>query len=155
MARAKKQIKSDDFKGAKTFAEISATGEAEVDVSQIEVVPLESAAAVIEDEAFMNEVVEIMIDADEDPNAPVFLQTGHNGIDQYIQRGVPQRIKRKFLYSLVAAKRTQFACAFGKDNGGNEFNRMQGRTNTTHRLNVLDDTPKGRAAFARWMQSPA
>jgi hypothetical protein len=138
--------------GARTEIDIAARGEVEVTHSRIEV---ETSMAAVEDEAFMNEIVTIQVEQDDDPNAPTFIHSGHNGIDQYIQRGVPQKIKLKFLYSLLAAKRTQFACAFGKDNSGNEFNRMAGRTNTTHRVNVINATPKMRDAIVKWMSMPA
>jgi hypothetical protein len=57
----------------------------------------------------------------------VFVYLGHNGVSQYVKRGEPQTIKRKFLYSALAAKTVKFACAFGKDNSGNEFNRLNPR----------------------------
>lgn len=156
MARAAKaEIRTEDLSGAQTEASITPTGKAEVEHRRIEVIPETKAAAKIEDEIFMNEFVTIMLESDDDPNAPLFVHSGNGGVDQFIQRGVPQRIKRKFLYSLIAAKRTQFACSFGKDHSGNEFNRLAGRTNTTHRLSVLEDTPKGREAVVRWMQQPA
>ena len=91
------------------------------------------AAKKIAEEAFMNEYVVILIEADEDPDAATFVPSGHNGISQYIQRGVPQKIKRKFLYSLLAAKKTAQASQFGKDGSGKEFNRLTGRTSTTRR----------------------
>lgn len=154
-AARKAQVRTDDLSGARTEASIAATGAAEAQISRIEVIPEAMFREKAEDEAFMNEYIVIQIEASEDPNAPTFIQSGHNGIDQYIQRGIPQKIKRKFLYSLVAGKRTQFACSFGKDGSGNEFNRLPGRTNTTHRLSIIEDTQRGRDAFVRWMQQPA
>lgn len=149
------QIRSEDFSGAKSEVEISAAGDMTIEHKQIEVIPAAKARAKMAEEAFMNEYVTIMIEADENPDAPTFLEAGHNGIPQYVQRGIPQKIRRKYLYSLIAGKRTQFASAFGKDGSGKEFNRLTGRTSTTHRISVLDDTPQGRAAFAQWMSAPS
>lgn len=149
------QITSDDLSGARSQYDISATGDAEVAESEIEVVPESKMMSKAAEESFMNEEVTILIEEDDNPDAPVFVHSGHQGRDQYIQRGVPQRIKRRFLYSLIAAKKTAQACSFGKDNSGNPFNRLNGRTNTTHRISVIDDTPQGRAKFAEWMQQPA
>jgi len=149
------QIRSDDFAGAKTEASISATGKAAVTHSTIEVIPEAKAARKAADEAFMNEYVVVMIEQDDNPDAPIFLQSGHNGVDQYIQRGIPQKIKRRFLYSLIAAKKTVRASQFGKDGSGREYNRLTGRTSTTHRISLLEDSTEGRKKFAEWMQAPA
>ncbi len=148
------KVRSEDFAGARTEANISVTGKAEVSHRQIETIPEAKAAAKIAEEAFMNEYVVVLIEQDDDPDAPVFLQSGHNGTDQYIQRGVPQKIRRKFLYSLIAGKKTAQASQYGKDGSGKEYNRLSGRTSTTHRIALIEDTTEGRKAFATWMQMP-
>lgn len=150
--RARAKIRSDDLDGAKTEINISTTGPTTATARQIEVIPETKVAKKAAEEAFMNEYVVVLIEPDDDPDAPVFLQSGHNGVDQYIQRGVPQRIKRRFLYSLIAGKKTQQASSFGKDGSGKEFNRLTGRTSTTHRIALIEDTTEGRKAFAQWMQ---
>lgn len=150
---AKAQITTDDLQagaGERTLPEIN--GGSVIDLDQIEVVDPRHMLSLAEQEKFMNEKVLIQIEADEDPNSPVFIYSGHQGVTQYIKRGEPQLIKRKYLYSLIAAKRTQFASAFGKDQAGNEFNRLSARTNTTYRISILDDTPKGRKEYQAWMQ---
>jgi hypothetical protein len=152
VGKPKAAVSTDDFSGARADVSISGAGKAEVERSQIEVVPSMIAA---EDEAFMNEYVVIQLEQDDDPHAPLFVHSGHNGIDQYIQRGVQQKIRLKFLYSLLAAKRTQYACTFGKDNSGNEYNKLGGRTNTTHRVSVIEATPRMRDAIVKWMSLPA
>ena len=121
----------------------------------IEIVPANMAQSKAEEAKFMEEFVVINIQADDDPNAAEFLYSGHNGINQWIHRGTDQRIRRKYLYSLLSGKKTQYACSFGKDNSGNEFNRMSAKSNTTYRLNVVQDTPRGMKAFAEWMRNPA
>ena len=103
--------------------------------------------AKIAEAAFMNELVEIFIEEDDSPTAPLFVHSAHNGITQYIKRGVAQTIKRKFLYSLLTAKHTAFACSYGMAEGG-ENNKLTPKARTTHRLYVnRDDNPKGR----QWM----
>jgi len=153
--RVRAKIRSDDLDGAKSEVNISAKGPLEVERRSIEVIPEAAFKGKAEDEAFMNEIVTVLIEAEENPDAPTFIQTGHNGIDQYIQRGIPQKIKRRFLYSLIAGKRSQFASNFGKDGSGKEFNKLTGRTSTTHRIALIDDTQRGRQKFAEWMQLPA
>lgn len=146
------KIRSDDLAGAKSETNISVTGPTTAETKRIEVIPESKAARKAAEEAFMNEYVTIMIEPDDNPDAPIFLQSGHNGVDQYIQRGVEQRIKRRFLYSLIAGKRTQQSSQFGKDGSGKEFNRLTGRTSTTHRIVLIEDSIEGRKAFAQWMQ---
>lgn len=146
---------SDDFAGARTEADISATGKAEVAHRQIEVIPEQRMRDKAADEAFMNQIVVIQVDSSDDPDEAVFIPTGHNGVEQYIQRGVPQAIKLRFLHSLIAGKVVAQASSFGKDGSGKEFNRLTGRTSTTHRYQVLEATPEIRKRIAEWSQQPA
>lgn len=125
--------------------------DAGVDVSDIDIVPASKMHSKAQEAKFMEEKVLIEIESDDDPNAPEFISTGHNGVSQYIRRGIPQAIKRKFLYSLLAAKRVKFACAFGKSSDGNEFNRLNPSGQTTHRVRLIrDDNPMG---GSKWVQS--
>lgn len=145
---------SDDETGRITRGEISTTGEAEYTPGEIEVIPAKNMAAVMEDEKFMNEFVIVEIDLDEEPNSAIFIPVGHQGVMQYIKRGEPQRIRRKFLYSLIQGKRTSFNCSFGKDANGEAFNRLPGTQRTTFRIQLHEDTPVGRKKFIEWSQMP-
>ena len=118
--------------------------EAGIDVDDIEIVTEVKARDKIAEARFMEEKVVIEIEADDDPNAPEFIYTGHQGVTQYIMRGKPQAIKRKYLYSLLAAKTVKMAAAFGKDGNGNEFNRLTPSGRMTHRVRLIrDDNPLG------------
>jgi hypothetical protein len=129
--------------------DISTTGDAEAITPVIDVVQPHQMKSKAEQEAFMNELVEIEIDHDDEPNAPQFIYCGHGGTPQYVERGKPQVIKRRFLYALLAAKKKQFSCSFGKDGDGKEYNRLPGRSRPTHNLHVRrDDNPHGRQWFA-------
>lgn len=150
---AKGKIHTDDLmRAAEERTPPELDGGHVINLDDIEVIHPARMRSLAAQEAFMNEKVVVMIEADEDPNSPMFIYTGHQGITQYIKRGTAQAIKRKFLYSLVAAKRTQMACTFGKNPDGSEFNRLVGRTNTTYRLNVIQDSPEGLKEFQVWMQ---
>ena len=107
------------------------------------------------EQAFMNQLVTVQIEATEDPDEPVWVHSGNGGTDQYLQRGVPQTIKLLFLYSLIAAKKTALTSSFGKDGSGKEFNKLVGRTSTTHRFSVIEASPEARKKIAEWMQMPA
>ena len=138
MARPKSIISTDDVE-IRTLPEV---GDEELAASSSM-----SKAAV---EKFMNEKVVIEIEASDDPNAEVFVHSGSNGRAQYIKRGEPQAIKRKYLYSLLAAQKVGFGCAFGRDANGNEYNRLSPSSSTTHRVRLIrDDNPAG---GMKWVQ---
>lgn len=141
---------SDDVDPAQQRIEISTSGPATFDKSDIEAVDPARMRSLAEDEKFMNELVEIEVEAGDDPNEPLFVHSGHNGDPQYIQRGVPQTIKRRFLYSLIAAKTAQLVCSFGKGQDGKEFNRLAGPKKGTHRVTLRRDSERGRDAFNLW-----
>lgn len=126
--------------------------EAGIEADDIEVVPAKDMVSMAQMEKFMNDKVIVEVEADpEDENAPVFVYVGHNGVAQYIKRGEPQTIKRRFLYSALVSKRVKMACAFGKDGGGNEFNRLTPNAAMTHRIHLVqDNNPLG---GMKWVQS--
>ena len=96
-------------------------------------------------EAFMNEKIVVQIEGDaHNEHAPLFVQFGHNGISQYVKVGDEQVIKRKFLYSGLAAQVVRINCAFGKGSSGGEFNNVTPTASLTHRIRLVrDDNPQG------------
>lgn len=139
MARPKSIISTSDVE-IRTLPEVGSDEEIVTSSSM-------SKAAV---EKFMNEKVVIEIEASDDPNAEVFVHSGNNGRAQYIKRGEPQSVKRKYLYSLLAAQKVGFGCAFGRDANGNEYNRLSPSSSTTHRVRLIrDDNPLG---GMKWIQ---
>jgi hypothetical protein len=124
--------------------------EAGFDASDIQVVSANQMRDKAAEAKFMEEKVEIMIEAGNGPNDPEFVHSGHQGVTQYVRRGVVQPVKRKFLYSLLAANSVKFACAFGKDGSGNEFNRLSGSGQRAHRVSLVSDkNPQG---GMKWVQ---
>jgi hypothetical protein len=127
-----------------------------IEIDDIEIVPAYQAINAAQEAVFMNDKVVVEIEADDDPDAPEFLYTAHQGVTQYIKRGEPQTIKRKYLYSLIAAKRVKVACAFGRTNEGNEFNRVTPSAQTTHRVRLMrDDNPLGGMKWFQKMMASA
>lgn len=127
--------------------------DAGVDLSDIQIVSADKMRDKASEAKFMEEKVEIEIEAGDGPNDPVFVHSGHQGVSQYIKRGVVQTVKRKYLYSLLAANSVKFACAFGKDGSGNEFNRMSGSGQRAHRVRLISDkNPEG---GMKWVQEVA
>lgn len=122
-----------------------------IGVEDIEIVAADHLMSKAENAKFMEEKVLIEIEAGDDPNEPLFVYLGHNGVTQYVKRGEAQAVKRKFLYSALAAKRVKMACAFGKDGNGNEFNRLTPSASTTHRVRLIkDNNPNG---GMKWFQA--
>ena len=148
----KNMLGPDDVDPANNQISISTSGLAEITRMPIEPVDPANMLDMAENEMYMNEIVEIMIEASEDPNAPLFVHSGHNGSTQFIERGKPQKIKRKYLYSMVVSKVARLVCAFGKDaNTGQEYNRLTGPSLNTHRVVILNDSARGRADYKIWM----
>ena len=117
------------------------------EVSGIEVVNPVHFEETAAQEAFMNEKVTVHIESGDGENEPLFVQTGHNGDTQYVMRGKDQKIKRRFIYSLMIAKKVNLVSSFGKDANGKEFNRLAGPSRNTHRFYIVDDTTRGRQWF--------
>lgn len=60
-------------------------------------------------EAFMNEPVTIIVNPATDPDEPRLVQVGVNGVNQFLPRGEPMTVKRKYVEVLARAKRTNFS----------------------------------------------
>lgn len=119
--------------------------------SDLDVVGERDAQHAAAEAKFFEDKVEIIIEMDDSPDAPLFVMLGHNGVSQYVKRGEPQVVKRKFLYAAFAAKTLRYACAFGKDNSNTEFNRLSPSVSMQYRVQLLrDDNPQG---GPRWLRS--
>ena len=151
MGRRKSIISTDDLEAGFDIGRApEELREAGIDISDIDIVPAHKMRSKAQEAKFMEEKVVIEIEGDDDPNSPVFVYSGHNGVVQYVERGKPQAIRRKYLYSMLAAKQIKFACAYGKDGSGNEFNRLSPSGRTTHRVRLIrDDNPLG---GSKWVQ---
>lgn len=159
MPRKLPQATSGDFKAQQTAISETAGKEApelrqtEFHRCDLDIVSERDVDYAAKEAAFFEEKVEILIEMDDHPDAPIFVPLGHNGTTQYVKRGEPQVVKRKFLYSAFAAKTLRYACAFGKENSGQEFNRLSPSVSTQYRVQLLrDDNPQG---GPRWLRSVA
>lgn len=150
--KRRSMIDSDDVQqGADIGRAPEELREGGVELEDIEIVPEHKMRSKAQEAKFMNELVTVEIEGDDEPNSPVFICSGHNGVMQYIERSKPQSIKRRYLYSLLAAKRINFASAFGKDGSGNEFNRLKGSARSSHRIRLIED--KNPEAGMKWFQT--
>lgn len=144
---------TDDIEARTQIPELNEAG---FDPADIQIVSAKDFMSKAQEAKFMEEKVQIEIEADDKPNSPVFVYLGHNGISQYVHRGQVQTVKRKFLYSALAAKAVKLSCEFGRDNAGNEFNRLNPSVSTTHRVRLIrDDNPQGGMPWVRKVMQDA
>jgi hypothetical protein len=116
----------------------------------IQVVAADRLETKAREEKFMNERVVIRIEEGTQATDPVWVELGHNGVNQFVKRGTDQTVKRKFLYSALMAKRVTMNCTFGKDGSGNEFNRLTPAVSTCYRAMLVEDpNPQG---GPKWVQ---
>jgi len=65
-------------------------------------------AKLISDEAFMNEMVTVMVHESTDPNQPPHIILNVNGTNMPVVRGFPTIMKRKYLEVLARMKETRY-----------------------------------------------
>lgn len=152
MPRVKSLISTSDVEAVNratdSVPELNVGGHNASDIQIVQPDRMEAKAA---DEKFMNERIVIHIEPGDQPGDPVFVELGHNGINQFVKRGEDQSVKRKFLYSALMAKRVSVNCSFGKDNSGNEFNRLTPSVSTTYRAHLVSD-PNLERGGPKWVQ---
>ena len=125
------------------------------DDTSMEIVQMTDFQKAIEDEAFMNEIVTVLVAATVDENAPSHVVLGVNGMNQPIFRDVPTSIKRKYLEVLARCRETKYS---QRTNNPMEPDRIENipRTAFAYPFQVLEDkNPKGSAWLQAVMRSPA
>lgn len=152
MARIKSIISSDSVEAINRAMAPPELDEAGFDPCDIQIVRPDRMEVKAKEAKFMEERVEIMIEPGTEPNDPVFVPLQHNGTVQMVKRGLPQIIKRKFLYVALMGKKVAMNCMFGKDQNGNEFNRLTPSVSNTYRTVLLRDNNTERGGM-KWVQS--
>lgn len=100
----------------------------------------------LEIEAFMNEMVTIVVNAPHDPDEPMLVQVGVNGVNQFIPRGEPIAVKRKYVEVLARAKRTDFAQNLDERLGETAFNQVRPMHSLRFPFSMIHDpNPNGGA----------
>ena len=142
MARGRQIDAGSEYLGAeevRTVGEIG--GHAGIDVVD-KPMPKEA----FEMEAFMNEMVTIVVNPPHDADEPMLVQVAVNGVNQFIPRGEAIAVKRKYVEVLARAKRTDFAQNLDERLGEQGFNQVR----TMHSLRfpfsmIGDPNPNGGA----------
>ena len=94
-----------------------------------------------------------MVHEDTQPNAENPIQLGCNGVNQFIFRGQPQDIKRKYVAVLAGAKRTAISTPEYTDQTGSRTNGIRQATSLRYPFQVISDpNPRGPAWLKGIMQ---
>ena len=114
-------------------------------VAGIDVIDKPMPKEAFEMEAFMNEPVTIIVNPSQDPDDPKLVQVGVNGVNQFMPRGEPITVKRKYVEVLARAKRTDFQQTLD-ERLGEAMNFMRAMHSLRYPFSVIEDrNPKGGA----------
>jgi hypothetical protein len=106
-------------------------------------------------EAFMNEVVTVMVHSTTDENQSPHVIVNCNGINQPIVRGVPTQIRRKYLEILARMKETKYSQRTLNPAAPDQI-EMIARSGFAYPFELIEDkNPRGRAWLSNVMAEPA
>lgn len=106
-------------------------------------------------EAFMNEMVEVMVHASTDENQSPHVILNCNGTNQPILRGVPMRVRRKYVEILARMKETKYS-QITRNPGAPDQIDMIARHGLAYPFEMLnDENPRGRAWLSNVLAEPA
>ncbi len=107
------------------------------------------------DEAFMNELVTVMVHATTDENQSPHVILNCNGVNQPMIRGVPQPIRRKYLEILARMKETKYTQRTPNPAAPDQI-EMIARHGYAYPFEVVEDkNPRGRSWLSNVMAEPA
>jgi len=107
------------------------------------------------DEAFMNEMVTIMVHSATDENQPPHVIVNCNGTNQPIMRGVPMKVRRKYVEILARMKETKYT-QVTPNPAQPDVTHMQARHGLAYPFDLVDDSnPRGRAWLQNVLAEPA
>lgn len=107
------------------------------------------------DEAFMNELVTVMVHATTDENQAPHVIVNVNGTNQPIIRGVATEVKRKYVEVLARMKETKYTQRTPNPSEPDKF-EMVPRTGLAYPFELIEDkNPKGRAWLNNVLAEPA
>ena len=98
---------------------------------------------------FAEEMVEVTIIDNGSADAEQLIKVGCNGINQFLIRGLPTMIRRKYLEVLARAKLGNVTTIKYIDMQGNDSTRINVTHSLRHPFTVTKDTAKG----TQWLRS--
>lgn len=102
---------------------------------------------VVDEEAFMNEMVPIMVHDDPTEGALKIITVTVNGINQAILRGRTQLVKRKYVEALARGVTSSYTQSVNPADLSDIA--MVGNHATSYNFSILQDTPRGQSWFER------
>ena len=106
-------------------------------------------------EAFMNEMVEVMVHSSTDENQAPHVILNCNGTNQPILRGVPMRVRRKYVEILARMKETKYSQVTRNPAAPDQID-MIARHGLAYPFEMLsDENPRGRAWLSNVLAEPA
>jgi hypothetical protein len=109
----------------------------------------------VDDEAFMNEVVTVHVHASANENDSPHVILNVNGTNQPVVRGVPTPMKRKYLEVLARMKETRYSQRVQNPSEPDRIETIP-RTAQVYPFDLVEDkNPKGRAWLSHIMAEQA
>jgi len=125
-----------------------------VDDAQIETVTKDIKQLVL-DEAFMNEMVTVMVHSSTDENQSPHVILNCNGTNQPLMRGVPSTIRRKYVEILAHMKETKYSQVTRNPAAPDQID-MIARHGLAYPFEMMEDAnPRGRAWLNSVLAEPA
>lgn len=107
------------------------------------------------DEAFMNELVEVLVHSSTDENQSPHVILNCNGTNQPIMRGVPTKVRRKYVEILARMKETKYSQVTRNPAAPDQID-MIARHGLAYPFELLNDNnPRGRAWLQNVLAEPA
>ena len=123
---------------------IPLTGDAALERSGFDIIDGPAAMKKADELAFMEERVTIIVHETEDPNAENPVSVTVNGRNQFIFRGQPIDVKRKFVERLARAKKTGYRQHLDDTSDPVRYNKLYTTTGITYPFSVIHDpNPRG------------
>jgi len=107
------------------------------------------------DEAFMNELVTVLVHSTTDENQAPHVIVNCNGMNQPIIRGVPTKVRRKYVEILARMKETRYT-QVTPNPAAPDVSELRPRSGLAYPFDIQDDpNPRGRAWLANVLAEPA
>ena len=94
--------------------------------------------------AFMEEVVEVLVHESTEENPDLIVDVYCNGVPQRFIRGIPVKVKRKFVEILSNARTERMKTNVVRE-GDNVYNRINKHTALRYPFQMTDTNPRGQA----------
>ena len=140
MARGKTIDAASEYLGREDVGVIGEIGREELEVVD-KPIPMD----LIAHEAFMNEIVTVVVHDSNDENESDVVMVGVNGVSQYFRRGTYQDVKRKFVERLARAKSTSYSQNLD-ERMGESMNVLRPKNALKYPFSIISDAnPNGSA----------